>query len=310
MYKLLINSLGTKLLIYSDVDLFPLFDKMGIYCHLPDMQVINNFNGDCQYNLYYSNNSKRNFKYDGNDIYVNYPLEEISGGHGLLYIAGPLLEKQRQLNHSLTCHAACISKENKGILLLGSKGSGKTTMVLRMLLNGYSLVSNDICVIDYSNHQNILALGGTKFLNIRQTVLEERIPEIKRRLSQNDFSNKSNIIINPNDVHFKLEHETVPIVAAFILYVDNNMENSVLKSGDDLTSKLYVSENFSRYIRGVSNYFINSQTGLIEGYIPSLDNSKLYEERENFINDFVNFPYFGRLSGNMLDIEKRLVKRI
>ncbi len=309
MYKLLIDSLGTKLMIYSDVDLYPLFEQMGIYCHLPDMQIINNFNGDCQYNLYYNNDSKRIFKYDGDDIYVNYPLEEIAGGHGLLYIAGPLLEKQRQLNHSLTCHAACVSKDNKGILLLGSKGSGKTTMVLRMLLNGYSLVSNDICVIDYSNHQNVLALGGSKFLNIRQNVLEERVPEIKNRLSQNAFLNKSNIIVNPNDIHFKLERQPVSIIAAFILYVDNKMENIDLKPGNDLASKLYLSEDFSRYIRGVSNYFVNSQTGFIEGYIPSLDNSKLYEERENFINDFVNLPYFGRLSGNMIDIEKRLVKK-
>lgn len=310
MYKLLIDSLGAQIIIHSDMNLFPLFEQMDIYCHLPDMKIINNFKGTGQYNLYYSNNGQRNFYYDNNNIYVNYPLEEIGDGHGLLYIAGPLFEKQRQLMHNLTCHAACISKDEKGILLLGSKGSGKTTMTLKMLLNEYSLVSNDICIIDYSNHNNILALGGSKFLNIRRSVIDERVPELKEKIENENYLNKTNIVAHPKELHFKLERYPVKIIAAYILYVDDKIQDNILESGNDLATKLYLSEDFSRYIRGVSNHFVNSKTGLIDGYIPSLDDSDLYREREMFINDFVNQPYFGKLSGNPNDVEKRLIKQL
>lgn len=48
----------------------------------------------------------------------------------------------------LAVHSSCVLQENRGYLILGHKGSGKTATALMFAhLGGYSLVSNDLCFI-------------------------------------------------------------------------------------------------------------------------------------------------------------------
>lgn len=310
MNKFVLDSLGAKVLICSTTfELYSLFQKMNIFSHLPDMQISSPNEDFKDYTVYYSESEERQFHYEKNNVFISYPLNEMDNGHSLLYIAGPLIEKRRQENSSLTCHAACLSKNGEAILLLGSKGSGKTTMALNLLMHGYSLVSNDICVIDYSNPQQLYALGGSKFINLRKPVIERSIPELTDFLQGNsEFNYKDNLVFTPKQLGFEVERNRVPITRMYILNVNNNLESLKIDTSASITSKLYLSEDFSRYIRGSAFYFINSQNGNIEGYIPSMDNEELCLAREQMINSIINDQRICNLSGSEGAVKKFLLK--
>ena len=56
-----IESLGTKIYVNSEDDLFSLFQNMGIFSHLPDMKVSNKYTINDSYIINYCNNNLRNF---------------------------------------------------------------------------------------------------------------------------------------------------------------------------------------------------------------------------------------------------------
>lgn len=60
-------------------------------------------------------------------------------------------------------HAACVGRGGRGILLLGSSGSGKSTVSLHCLLDGLDFLAEDSVLVD----QNGLATGVANFLHVR-----------------------------------------------------------------------------------------------------------------------------------------------
>lgn len=310
MNKFILDSLGAKIVFHSTTpELYVLLKKMGTFSHVPEIKLSKCEKESDKYTVYYSDNKKRKFHYEKNKVIIDYPLSEMNNGHSLLYIAGPLIEKRRQENNSLTCHAACLSKNGEAILLLGAKGSGKTTMTLSLLMNGYSLISNDICVIDYNNYHQLFALGGSKFINLRKSVIKRNLPELNNLFEgHSEFDYDDNMIFTPEQLGFEVEKNKVPITRTYILNVNNNFELLQLDTNIRLINKLYLSEDFSRYIRGNAFYFINSQSGNIEGYIPSMDNEQLCLAREQLINELINEKQIANLSGNVEDVKKFLLK--
>ena len=310
MNKFILNSLGAKILVCTTTSkLYVLLQQMGIFSHVPNI-ILSDVNEKYDdYVVYYNDNELREFHYDEDNVIINYPLDEMNCGHSLLYIAGPLIEKRRQENKTLTCHAACLSKDGEAILLLGTKGSGKTTMALNLLTNGYSLVSNDICVIDYNNPHQLFALGGSKFINLRKSVIERNLPELATSLkSNNELNYKDNMIFTPEQLGFNIEQNKVPITRTYILNVNNNFKSLQVDISTSLISKLYLSEDFSRYIRGSAFHFVNSRNDNIEGYIPSMDNEQLCLAREQMINNLINENKIANLSGNVEDVKEFLLK--
>jgi hypothetical protein len=60
-------------------------------------------------------------------------------------------------------HAACVGRGGQGILLLGSSGSGKSTVSLHCLLEGLDFLAEDSVLVD----PNGLATGVANFLHVR-----------------------------------------------------------------------------------------------------------------------------------------------
>jgi hypothetical protein len=60
-------------------------------------------------------------------------------------------------------HAACVGRGDRGILLLGSSGSGKSTVSLHCLLAGLDFLAEDSVLVD----PNGLATGVANFLHVR-----------------------------------------------------------------------------------------------------------------------------------------------
>jgi hypothetical protein len=91
-------------------------------------------------------------------------------------------------------HAACVGRGDRGILLLGSSGSGKSTVSLHCLLAGLDFLAEDSVLVD----PNGLATGIANFLHVRpdslrfledaaRAALIRGTPVIKRRSGVEKF---------------------------------------------------------------------------------------------------------------------------
>jgi hypothetical protein len=86
-------------------------------------------------------------------------------------------------------HAACVGEAGRGIVLVGSSGSGKSTVTLHCLLEGLQILSEDSV---YVEPRTMLATGIANFLHLRRDSLHwlgktrtaaaiRRSPVIERR---------------------------------------------------------------------------------------------------------------------------------
>lgn len=58
-------------------------------------------------------------------------------------------------NSIIFLHAACVAKNNNGIIILGEKEAGKTTTCIALLSQGYDLVSNDKLLVEKTDNEII-----------------------------------------------------------------------------------------------------------------------------------------------------------
>jgi hypothetical protein len=66
-------------------------------------------------------------------------------------------------------HAACVSRDGHGILLLGESGAGKSTLVLHALRQGFDLVSEDAVFVRPSDMR---ATGVANFVHVRADAVD------------------------------------------------------------------------------------------------------------------------------------------
>jgi len=65
--------------------------------------------------------------------------------------------------HLVPLHAACVSLRNRGVLLMGASGAGKSTMALHCLLRNLDFVSEDAVFV---KPRGMLATGVANFLHV------------------------------------------------------------------------------------------------------------------------------------------------
>jgi len=85
-------------------------------------------------------------------------------------------------------HAACVGFSDRGILLMGASGSGKSTMTMMCLMRGFDLLAEDSVFVQ---PRTLLATGVSNFLHVRSDSLRwldqreraaiRRSPVIRRR---------------------------------------------------------------------------------------------------------------------------------
>jgi hypothetical protein len=65
-------------------------------------------------------------------------------------------------------HAACVGREGRGLLLMGSSGAGKSTMALHCLMQGLDVIAEDAVFVGSGK---LLATGVANFLHVRRDAL-------------------------------------------------------------------------------------------------------------------------------------------
>ncbi len=64
-------------------------------------------------------------------------------------------------------HAACVAKNKEGFLICGAKGTGKTTLLMKLLQEGYTYVADDQVYVELQN-DNLICYPWPKTIKIRR----------------------------------------------------------------------------------------------------------------------------------------------
>ena len=164
MYKMLMKSCGSFVEIDSDINLYETVKDKIDFIDFPEINIEKyNNNEKSKYIVEYMNSNERILQYKENKTIIKYPIEEMADGLTVLFMAYPLLEVNRRKKKNLTCHCAGVSINEKGILILGKEGSGKTTLAIELCRKyNAKLIGNDLCVIDYNNFYTYMQYGFEK----------------------------------------------------------------------------------------------------------------------------------------------------
>ncbi|MEK9156373.1 MAG: hypothetical protein AAB360_03715 [Patescibacteria group bacterium] len=205
-------------------------------------------------------------------------------GETILYLSYPLIELQRQQQSSLTAHAACVNLNGTAVLLLGKEGAGKTTLALQLCQQyGASLIANDLTVIGLTQGQ-LAALGGTKFFFLRYESIRRNLPGLLplfTKPGKDPWLRK--VKVQPSSLDIGIWGGLAPIRRAYMVHVDEMQTEVFADTADSLVTRLYLNENFSRYIRSTCTVMLGGNDHDLLGYIPSLDAEQFYEMRKGLI---------------------------
>ncbi|MGK2896085.1 MAG: phosphoenolpyruvate carboxykinase (ATP), partial [Candidatus Saccharimonadales bacterium] len=125
----------------------------------------------------YSPANTISIEYDESEkaILVKGPLEHFSRGDALLYISEYLATcLQSAQKGTFITHAAAVydSASDGSTVLFGEKGAGKTTVALRLCMEGgMQLIGNDQIYLG-TDGVNLTTEGGNQWFNIRETAIK------------------------------------------------------------------------------------------------------------------------------------------
>ena len=92
---------------------------------------------------------------NGKEITIE-PYKEANLEDIKLYLLGSCLGIVLIENNKLPIHGGSININNKGVIFMGDKGAGKSTLTSALRLKGYKLIADDISVIEKENKYKIM----------------------------------------------------------------------------------------------------------------------------------------------------------
>lgn len=261
--------------------------------------------------FYHKNNDTFSAKMlNGNtSLKIEGPIKEIEKGNTIPFMAHFILEQQRQKNSEATMRGAGVSKNNEAILLIGKRGSGKTSISLELCRKyGYSLIGNDIVLIGLRKDGGYL-FGGTKIFTIRLTTIKYYNTDLKRYFKgsylrekgQDEWTTKIDIL--PKKLGIRTEKNPVKITKAFYVHLRNDFSKLFLrriyKKETLYMGRLYLYEELTRYIRGTCIPILRGPDLKLGDYLPSLDKPEYHKWRLNLINWLIEDLGLYYISGPM-----------
>ncbi len=247
---------------------------------------------------------KQEIKTDENDNFLISGLfKEFSQSHTLPYFIHYILERERAKKGRATVHAAAVSKNGKGILILGKQGSGKTSITLELCKKyGYSLVGNDLVLAGLQKDAGYL-YGGTKIFRVRATTIKDYNKDLEKFFKTNSNDEWTRIaIIRPSEIRVVAEKSVVPVQAIYYVHIYPPGHNFIAKEVDKLFSRVYLYQIFSEYIRGSAIIPLIGKDLRFSDYIPPFDTRDAFAKRIKFINWIIDNKNYKYIAGELTDI--------
>ena len=298
--------------VFSEIeDFLPYFEGKGMaYLPLIPGWKVDYFPSKSGYSIIFIPDNETRFDYanESNSLTIRGKIEDFKDGQALAYLGFWMMEAQRQRDSMVTCHAAALSASyNNGILLLGERGDGKTSVALALGRNyGYKLLANDLAIVGYNKEvRSATIYGGTKIFGLRLSAIRERFPELLYLFSdQTQRSWTTKATVYPETIGIKVENNPQPLKKAFMVHLDSTKTDKLsIYRMDDLWVRNYLYENFSRYLRATAIVAFGGKSGDFLDYIQSLDSREFHENRLQLIRHLINnIEIWNVSSGNLNEI--------
>lgn len=248
-------------------------------------------------------NDIQEVKVDENGFFISGLFEEFSESNTIPYFIHCILESERVNKGKTTIHAAAVSKNGKGVLILGKQGSGKTSITLELCRKrGYSLIGNDLVLAGIQGNTGYL-YGGTKIFRVRATTVKNYNKDLESFFKSSSNDEWTQIaVIEPDKIQVTTEKSTVPIHAIYYVHLYPPIHDFIVKEVDKLFSRVYLYQIFSEYIRGSAITPLIGKDLRFSDYIPSLDTKSAFEKRIKFINWIINNKNYKYIAGALADI--------
>jgi len=246
----------------------------------------------------------------GRVIKIVGPEQEVIAGQTLPYMIHYMLEQQRHANSQATMRGAAVSLDGKGVLLIGKRGSGKTSITLELCRNyRYSLIGADLVLIGLRDNRACL-FGGTKVFTLRLTTVTAYNTDLKKYFGRNSLRERgpdqwtTKIDMLPQEIGVSVERNPVGIAKAFYVHLENDPAAplAVKQIGTSETlymGRLYLHEELTRYIRGTCIPILKGSDPDFAGYLPPLDKPEYYGWRVGLVNWLIEELGLYYLGGSM-----------
>lgn len=249
-------------------------------------------------------NDAQDIKMEETDsFFISGSLKDFAESNTIPYLIHYILELERAKNGKATIHAAAVSKNRKGILILGKQGSGKTSITLELCRKyGYSLVGNDLILAGIQDNAGYL-YGGSKIFRVRATTVKDYNKDLKSFFKSGSNDEWTQIaVIEPDKIHVLTEKSIVPIHGIYYVHLYPPGHDFIAKEVDKFFSRIYLYQIFSEYIRGSAIIPLIGENLRFSDYIPSLDTKDAFVKRIRFINWIINNKNYKYVAGALADI--------
>jgi len=283
-YQCSIISAGEGVDFYSERDLYSVFNSPSMLADHLDFLVLRNPTNS-GYKLFFSDSTENSVSYVGHECKISYPWAMMNGGESLLYAAYPLFEDQRQGKNWLTAYSAAVSIGNKGILLLGKSGAGKTSVAIDLCRRyGAELIGNDLTILGL-HREHLIVKAGTKFLFLRYESIKKSLPDLISLFPKTPAEPwLYKIKVKPQDVGINTRVAPTSIKQVYTVHVDENSSSLYVQAEQNLAAKLFLIENFSRYIRGSCLNILGGENFEQLGFVPSYDREEHFLFRSKLVD--------------------------
>lgn len=318
MEQVYVESAKTGIIYVTDLPIYEYLMKNKDFLEFPELIIKKqDIITESDYVLSYINSSDKDAIFQNNKLIIQYPQDEVNC-NSIIYPGYMLIENKRLLTKEVTCHSACITKDNKAILFLGRTGSGKTCLTLNMCINNdFNLIANDSSILKY-NDGKIYVTGGTKFVFLRYESIKRNLPflldvfnnrdtDMNYKLSNNIDTWRKKVRVLPYEIGVTVANSEVEIVKVYMVHIDENQKVLYNNLDNSLVSKLFLNEVLSENIRGVKTTFFdkNYNPSL---YIPSMDTKDHYNLRQEIIASLLNDCEMEYISGNINAVSEKIEK--
>jgi hypothetical protein len=148
------------------------------------------------------------------------PMPSIDEKSVRLFLLGTVMAAALYQRGSIPIHASAILKDGKLILFAGNSGAGKSTLLAHMAANGYSIFSDDICVMQHkiTGKDGVYCTASYPMIKL----WDDTITALDNNIFTRDYKVRPQLPKYGQFFHNQFNSSQIPLEKIFILKADNH----------------------------------------------------------------------------------------